>query len=147
MVHAIRVHQQGGPEVMKWESVEVPAPGPGQVRLKQHAVGVNYIDTYQRSGLYKLPLPFIPGSEGAGEVVAVGAGVTDFKVGDRGAYAGAVGGYAQERVMPADRLVKLPDNIDYKTGAAMMCATCCARPTRSAPAPRCCCTPPPAASA
>jgi NADPH:quinone reductase len=120
MVHAIRIHQTGGPEVMKWESVEVPAPGPGQVRLKQHAVGVNYIDIYQRSGLYKLPLPFVPGSEGAGEVVAVGPGVTDFKVGDRGAYAGAIGGYAEERVMPADRLVKLPDSIDYKTGAAMM---------------------------
>jgi NADPH:quinone reductase len=120
MAHAIRIHQNGGPEVLKWESVDVPAPGPGQVRLKQHAVGVNYIDTYQRSGLYKMPLPFAPGSEGAGEVVAVGPGVTDFKVGDRGAYAGALGGYADERVMPADRLVKLPDSIDYKTGAAMM---------------------------
>ena len=95
-------------------------PGPGQVRLKQHAVGVNFIDTYQRSGLYKLPLPLIPGNEGAGEVVAVGPGVTDFKVGDRGAYAGAVGGYAEERLMPADRLVKLPDAIDYETAAAMM---------------------------
>jgi NADPH2:quinone reductase len=120
MAHAIRIHQNGGPEVMQWETVDVPAPGPGQVRLKQHAVGVNYIDTYQRSGLYKLPMPFVPGSEGAGEVVAVGSGVTDFKVGDRGAYAGALGGYAQERVMPADRLVKLPDGIDYKTAAAMM---------------------------
>jgi NADPH2:quinone reductase len=100
--------------------VDVGDPGPGQVRLKQHAVGVNFIDTYQRSGLYKLPLPLIPGNEGAGEVVAVGPGVTDFKVGDRGAYAGAVGGYAEERLMPADRLVKLPDAIDYKTAAAMM---------------------------
>src|SRR5260221_8290012 len=113
MVHAIRIHQPGGPEVMKWESVEVPAPGPGQVRLKQHAVGVNYIDVYQRSGLYKMPTPFVAGSEGAGEVVAVGPGVTDFKVGDRGAYAGAGGGYAEERGMPADRLVELPDKIDY----------------------------------
>jgi NADPH2:quinone reductase len=120
MAHAIRVHQNGGPEVLKWDSVDVPAPGPGQVRLKQHAVGVNYIDVYQRSGLYKLPLPFVAGSEGAGEVTAVGSGVTEFKVGDRGAYAGALGGYAEERVMPADRLVKLPDSIDYKTGAAMM---------------------------
>jgi NADPH2:quinone reductase len=120
MVHAIRVHQTGGPEVLTWESVEVGDPGPGQVRLKQHAVGVNYIDTYQRSGLYKLPLPLIPGNEGAGEVVAVGPGVTEFKVGDRGAYAGAVGGYAEERLMPADRLVKLPNAIDYKTAAAMM---------------------------
>jgi NADPH:quinone reductase len=120
MVHAIRVHQTGGPEVLTWESVDVGAPGPGQVRLKQHAVGVNYIDTYQRSGLYKLPLPLVPGNEGAGEVVAVGPGVTEFKAGDRGAYAGAVGGYAEERLMPADRLVKLPDSIDYQTGAAMM---------------------------
>jgi NADPH2:quinone reductase len=120
MPYAIRVHQTGGPEVLKWESVDVGAPGQGQVRLKQHAVGVNFIDVYQRSGLYKLPLPLVPGNEGAGEVVAVGPGVTDFKVGDRGAYAGAVGSYADERLMPADRLVKLPDAIDYKTGAAMM---------------------------
>ena len=120
MVHAIRIHQNGGPEVMKWESVEVGEPGPGQVRLKQHAVGVNYIDTYHRSGLYKMQLPMSIGSEGAGEVTAVGPGVTEFKVGDRGAYAGAVGGYAEERLMPADRLVKLPDSIDYKTAAAMM---------------------------
>jgi NADPH2:quinone reductase len=120
MVHAIRIHQNGGPEVLQWESVDVPAPGPGQVRLKHHAIGVNFIDIYQRSGLYKLPMPFTLGSEGAGEVVAVGEGVTDFKVGDRGAYAGALGGYAEERVMPADRLVKLPASIDFKTGAAMM---------------------------
>jgi NADPH2:quinone reductase len=120
MVHAIRIHQNGGPEVLQWESVDVPAPGPGQVRLKHHAIGVNFIDIYQRSGLYKLPMPFTLGSEGAGEVVAVGEGVTDFKAGDRGAYAGALGGYAEERVMPADRLVKLPASIDYKTGAAMM---------------------------
>jgi NADPH:quinone reductase len=120
MVHAIRIHQPGGPEVMKWEDVDVGAPGPGQVRLKQHAIGVNYIDIYQRSGLYKMPTPFVAGSEGAGEVVAVGSGVTDFKVGDRGAYAGAMGGYAEERLIPADRLVKLPASIDYKTGAAMM---------------------------
>jgi NADPH2:quinone reductase len=120
MAHAIRVHQTGGPEVMKWESVDVGAPGQGQVRLKQHAVGVNFIDVYQRSGLYKLPLPLVPGNEGAGEVVAVGPGVTDFKVGDRGAYAGAIGSYADERLMPADRLVKLPNSIEYRTGAAMM---------------------------
>src|SRR2546423_14020073 len=103
MVHAIRIHQTGGPEVMKWDSVEVTAPGPGQVRLKQHGVGVNYIDVYQRSGLYKMPLPFVAGSEGSGEVVAVGPGVTAFKGGDRGAYAGAPGGYAEARVMAADR--------------------------------------------
>jgi NADPH2:quinone reductase len=120
MAHAIRVHKPGGPDELKWESVEVGEPGAGQVKLKQHAIGVNYIDVYQRSGLYKMPLPFVAGSEGAGEVIAVGSGVTDFKVGDRGAYAGAMGGYAEERLMPADRLVKLPDGIDYKTGAAMM---------------------------
>ena len=120
MAHAIRIHRYGGPEVLQWETDEVGQPGQGQVKFKQHAVGVNYIDVYQRSGLYKSPLPFIPGSEGAGEVVAVGPGVTDFKVGDRAAYAGALGGYAEERLMPADRLVKLPDTIDYKTGAAMM---------------------------
>jgi NADPH:quinone reductase len=120
MAHAIRIHRYGGPEVLQWETEEVGQPGQGQVKFKQRAVGVNYIDVYQRSGLYKSPLPFIPGSEGAGEVVAVGPGVTDFKVGDRAAYAGALGGYAEERLMPADRLVKLPDTIDYKTGAAMM---------------------------
>src|SRR5215468_8944394 len=120
MPHAVRIHRPGGPEVLQWDSVDVGAPGPGQVRLKQHAVGVNYIDIYQRSGLYKLSLPFVAGSEGAGEVTAVGAGVSEFRVGDRGAYAGAVGGYAEERLMPADRLVKLPDAIDYKTAAAMM---------------------------
>ena len=120
MAHAIRIHRYGGPEVLQWETDEVGQPGQGQVKFKQHAVGVNYIDVYQRSGLYKSPLPFIPGSEGAGEVVAVGPGVTDFKVGDRAAYAGALGGYAEERLMPADRLVKLPDTIDYTTGAAMM---------------------------
>jgi NADPH:quinone reductase len=120
MVHAIRIHQNGGPEVMQWESVEVGDPGPGQVRLKQHAIGVNYIDTYQRSGLYKMPMPFIPGNEGAGEVAAVDPGVTEYKVGDRAAYASPVGSYAQERLMPVDRLVKLPSSIDYKTGAAMM---------------------------
>jgi NADPH:quinone reductase len=120
MVHAIRIHQNGGPEVLKWENVDVPGPGPGQVRLKHHAIGVNFIDIYQRSGLYKLPMPFTLGSEGAGEVLAVGEGVSEFKVGDRGAYAGALGGYSEERVMPADRLVKLPASIDYKTGAAMM---------------------------
>ena len=120
MAHVIRIHANGGPEVMKYETVDVGAPGPGQVKLKQHAIGVNFIDVYQRSGLYKMPLPFVAGSEGAGEVIAVGPDVKDFKVGDRGAYAGALGGYADERLMPADRLVKLPDSIDYKTAAAMM---------------------------
>lgn len=120
MAQVVRIHAHGGPEVLKVEEVDVGEPGPGQVKLRQRAIGVNYIDTYQRSGLYKLPLPFVAGSEGAGEVIAVGPGVSEFKVGDRGAYAGAIGGYASERLMPADRLVKLPDSIDYKTAAAMM---------------------------
>ena len=120
MAHAIRIQAHGGPDVMKYEEVQVPAPGAGQVKLKQHAIGVNYIDTYHRSGLYPQTLPFTPGSEGAGEVTELGAGVTDFKVGDRVAYAGAGGGYATERLFPAERLVKLPDGIDYKTAAAMM---------------------------
>jgi NADPH:quinone reductase len=121
MVHAIRIHQYGGPEVMKWEPVEIGAPGPRQIRLKQHAVGLNYIDTYHRAGLYKLSsLPAVIGMEGAGEVVAVGPGVTDLKVGDRVAYANPVGGYAEERLIPADRVVKIPAGIEYKTAAGMM---------------------------
>ncbi len=121
MAHAIRVHEYGGPEAMKWEEVEVGAPGQGQIKVKHHAVGVNYIDTYQRTGLYKQPaMPFALGMEGAGEVTAVGAGVTEFKVGDRIAYAQPIGSYSTERVMPADRALKLPEGIDYKTAAAMM---------------------------
>ena len=120
MVHAIRIHQHGGPEVMKWEEVDVGEPGQGQVRLKHRAVGLNYIDTYHRSGLYNISLPAVLGTEGAGEITAVGSGVTDFKVGDRVAYAGLMGSYAEERLIPADRVVKLPDNIDDQTAAAMM---------------------------
>ena len=120
MAHAIRVHQHGGAEALKYETVEVGAPGAGQVKLKQHAIGVNFIDVYQRTGLYPQTLPFSPGNEGAGEVTAVGEGVTDLKVGDRVAYAGAIGAYASERLAPADKLVKLPDAISYETGAAMM---------------------------
>ena len=121
MANAIRVHEYGGPEKMKYEEVTVGAPGAGQVKLKQHAIGVNFIDVYQRTGLYKQPsMPFTPGNEGAGEVIAVGEGVTDLKVGDRVAYAGAVGSYASERLAPAAQMVKLPDAISYETGAAMM---------------------------
>ncbi len=121
MAHAMRVHEYGGPDVMKWETVDVGAPGQGQIKLKHHAIGVNYIDTYHRTGLYKQPaMPFTLGTEGAGEVLAVGAGVTDLKVGDRVAYAQPIGGYATERLMPADRAVKIPEGIDYKTAAAMM---------------------------
>ncbi len=121
MAHAVRVLKYGGPDVLAYEPIEVAAPGPGQLRLKQHAIGVNYIDTYLRTGLYPQPaMPFVPGMEGAGEVLAVGAGVAEFAVGDRVAYAGPAGGYASERLIPADRVVKLPAAIDYKTAAAMM---------------------------
>ena len=121
MAHAIRVHKYGGPEVLQWEEVEAGAPGQGQVKLKHHAVGVNFIDVYLRTGLYPQPsFPFVPGMEGAGEVTAVGAGVTDLKVGDRVAYAGAAGSYATERLIPADKVVKIPDGIEYKTAAGMM---------------------------
>lgn len=121
MTNAIRIHETGGPEVMKWEAVEVGNPSPGQVRIKQGAVGLNYIDVYFRTGTYPQDtIPFTPGMEGAGEVTAVGEGVTDFKPGDRVGYAMALGAYAEERLAPAERLVKLPDSIDDKTGAAMM---------------------------
>lgn len=121
MVHAIRIHEAGGPEVMKWEEVEVGAPGPGQIRLKNTAAGLNYIDTYHRSGLYKLPLPLVLGMEGAGTVTAVGDGVTDIKVGDRVAYASApLGSYSEERLMQADRVVVLPQGISDQTAAAIM---------------------------
>jgi NADPH2:quinone reductase len=120
MAYAVRVHAHGGADQLKYEEIEVGAPAAGQVKLRQHAIGVNFIDIYHRSGLYPQQLPFVPGSEGAGEVIAVGTGVTDLKVGDRVAYAGNLGGYASERVMGADRLVKIPDGIDYKTAASMM---------------------------
>lgn len=123
MTHAIRIHAHGGPEAMRWEEISVAAPGPGEVRIRQHAVGVNYIDIYQRTGLYKLPaLPAVLGMEGAGEIIAVGAGVSEFKVGCRVAYAGVPGGYAEERLIAADRVVRLPDAIGYDTAAAMMLA-------------------------
>ena len=120
MVQAVRIHAPGDSGALVWNTVEVGPPGPGEVRLKQHAIGVNYIDIYHRSGLYKLStLPAVIGMEGAGDVVAVGAGVTDLKVGDRVAYQGVLGGYAEERLIAADRLVKLPDAISYETAAAM----------------------------
>ncbi|MBO0757124.1 MAG: quinone oxidoreductase [Bradyrhizobiaceae bacterium] len=122
MVTAVRVHRAGGPEVLTFEEIEVPAPGPGQIRIKQKACGINYIDTYFRQGMYPSPvgMPFVAGNEGAGDVVAVGSGVTDIKVGDRVAYVVGLGGYAAERVLPADRAVKLPDNISYEQAAGMM---------------------------
>jgi NADPH:quinone reductase len=121
MTHAIRIHGHGGPEVMKWEAVEVGQPGPGEVRIRQTAIGLNYIDVYHRSGLYKLTsFPAVIGMEGAGEVTAVGPGVTDLKVGDRVAYAGVLGAYAEERLIAADRLVKLPDFISDQVAASVM---------------------------
>ena len=120
MAHAIRIHKFGGPEMLHWEEVEVGAPGPGQVKLKQTAVGLNYIDVYHRTGLYPLPLPFIPGMEAAGIVEMAGAGVADLKSGDRVAYASAIGAYADTRLIEADRVVKLPDTIDDRSAAAMM---------------------------
>ncbi|MGB4877234.1 MAG: quinone oxidoreductase [Candidatus Competibacter sp.] len=122
MPKAIRIHQHGGPEILRWEEVEVGDPGPGQVRIRHGAVGLNYIDVYHRTGLYPLPsLPWTLGMEGAGRIEAVGDGVTEFKVGDRVAYASPpLGAYAEVRLMPADRVVALPHAIDDKTAAAMM---------------------------
>jgi NADPH:quinone reductase len=121
MTKAIRIHQNGGPEVMQWEDVPTPEPGTGEALIKHEAVGLNYIDVYFRSGLYKAPhMPLTIGMEGAGTVLAVGAGVTDVKPGDRVAYAGPIGGYATQRTIAADRLVALPDAISFTTGAAMM---------------------------
>lgn len=122
MVAAVRVHKVGGPEVLTFEDIQVPAPGEGQLKIKQHACGVNFIDTYFRSGLYPSPtgLPFVAGNEGAGEVIEVGSGVSGFKVGDRVAYVVPLGAYAQERLLPAARAVKVPDNISYEQAAAMM---------------------------
>jgi NADPH:quinone reductase len=121
MTKAIRIHEHGGPEVMKFEDVEVGSPGPGQVRIRQTAIGVNFIDTYFRTGLYKVPtMPFIPGNEGAGVVTEIGPDVTGFSVGDRVAYAGGLGSYAEERLSPAATLVKIPDGVSDETAAAMM---------------------------
>ncbi|MEI7607352.1 MAG: quinone oxidoreductase [Rhodospirillaceae bacterium] len=121
MSHAVRIHEFGGPEVLRWDEVSVGEPGPGEVRLRQAAIGLNYIDTYHRTGLYKLPaLPAVIGVEGAGEVEAVGPGVTSVKPGDRVAYAGPIGGYAETRLIAADRLVLLPDWLDYIQAAGMM---------------------------
>jgi NADPH2:quinone reductase len=121
MSHAIRVHSAGGPEVMVWEQVPTPEPGPGQVLIEHAAVGLNFIDVYFRSGLYKTPLPMTPGMEGAGTVVRLGAGVTDFAEGDRVAYSSMpLGAYAERRVMPADRLVRLPPGISFEAAAGMM---------------------------
>jgi len=120
MSHAIKVHQVGGPEVLRWEPTTVGTADAGQVRLQQTAVGLNFIDVYHRTGLYPLPLPFIPGMEAAGIVDAVGAGVTHLKPGDRVAYASVIGAYAESRLIAAERLIKLPDSIDDISAASMM---------------------------
>jgi len=121
MTKAIRVHDYGGPEVLTWEEVEVGEPGPGQVRIKQTAIGLNYIDVYGRTGLYPQDaLPFIPGMEGAGVVTALGEGVRDLKVGRRVAYAGPIGAYAEERLVAADRVVRIPESVSDETAAAIM---------------------------
>ena len=122
MTHAIRIHEPGGPEKLIWEAVDVPEPGPGEVRLEHKAVGLNYIDVYHRSGLYPVAaLPTAIGLEAAGVVTALGDGVTEVAVGDRVAYASPpLGAYCEARVMPADKVVKLPDSIDDNTAAGMM---------------------------
>lgn len=120
MPHAIKVHETGGPEVLKWEEVEVGAPGPRQVKIRQDAAGLNFIDVYHRTGLYKQQLPFTPGVEGAGIVEAVGPAVENVKTGDRVTYASQIGGYAEERLINADRLVKLPPEVSTEQAAAMM---------------------------
>ena len=121
MAMAIRIHEHGGPEKMQWEEVAVADPGPGEVKLTQSVVGLNYIDVYHRTGLYPMELPGAIGLEGAGTVSAVGEGVTEFKEGDRVAYAAPpVGAYASERIIPCHRLVKIPDSISDETAGAMM---------------------------
>ncbi|KAF1042006.1 quinone oxidoreductase family protein [Xylophilus sp.] len=121
MINAIRVHQTGGPEVLQYEQIEIGEPGAGEAKVRHEAIGLNFIDVYFRTGLYKAAqMPFTPGNEGAGIVVAVGSGVENLKVGDRVAYAAMPGSYAEERILPADRLVKVPDSIELKTAAAMI---------------------------
>ena len=120
MPHSIRIHETGGPEKLQWEEVEAGLPGPGEVLVRNTAVGLNFIDTYHRSGLYPMPLPLTLGMEGAGIVEKLGEKVTEFKIGDRVAYCNPIGAYAQLLLRPADRLVKIPAGIDDQTAAAIM---------------------------
>lgn len=121
MINAIRVHQTGGPDVLQYEQIEIGEPGPGEAKVRHEAIGLNFIDVYFRTGLYKAAqMPFIPGNEGAGIVVAVGAGVDNVRVGDRVAYAATLGSYADERILSADRLLNVPETIELKSAAAMM---------------------------
>lgn len=123
MTKAIRIHETGGPEVLRWEDVDLAEPKQGEIRIRHTAVGLNFIDVYFRTGLYPTPpLPFVPGLEAAGVVDAVGSGVTELKVGDRVAYGqpGAMGAYSQERLIPVEKVVRIPDGIEDQTAAAMM---------------------------
>lgn len=120
MSRAFVVREYGGPEQLKLEELEVAAPGPGQIKIRNRAIGLNFVDVYQRTGLYATPLPFVAGNEGAGEVMAVGPGVTGFSPGDRIAYQGPVGAYADERLLPADKAVHLPDGISDEVAAAAL---------------------------
>ena len=120
MAKAIRFHKTGGPEVLQLDDVQVGDPGQGQVRIRHTAIGVNFVDTYQRSGLYPMPLPQVAGNEGAGVVEAVGPGVTDLKAGDRVCYTGLIGSYCESRVVPAERMVKLPQGITEEQAASML---------------------------
>jgi NADPH2:quinone reductase len=120
MVKAIRAHGPGGPEVLQFEDVELQSPAAGQIQIAHRAIGVNYIDIYRRTGAYPAEYPFIPGHEGAGEVIAVGDGVDGFKVGDRVAYVGSLGGYSEARNVEASAVVALPKSFSFETGAVMM---------------------------
>lgn len=122
MVKAVRIHQLGGPEALTYEDVSIGTPGPGEAHIRNEAIGLNFIDVYYRTGLYASPsgLPLIPGHEGAGVVLAVGPDVKDLQVGDRVAYTDRIGAYAEERLIPADRLVKVPDGIPLRQAASMM---------------------------
>ncbi len=120
MSRAYFVRAIGGPEVMQIEERELAAPGPGEIKLRNHAIGINFVDTYQRNGLYPMTLPFVPGNEGAGEVTAVGPDVTEFRVGDRVGYTGPAGAYADERLLPVGKAVPIPNDISYEVAAAAM---------------------------
>ena len=121
MVKAIRIHKTGGPEVLQLEDITLPAPGPGELLVRNRAIGLNFIDTYFRTGLYPAPhLPFVPGNEAAGEVVSVGPGVTEFKPGDRVAYVATLGSYAEERIAAVNSTVALPEAVSFEAAASMM---------------------------
>ncbi len=121
MVKAIRVHKVGGPEVLSYEDITLPQPGPGEVLVRNRAIGLNFIDTYFRTGLYPAPqMPFVPGNEGAGEVLAVGANVAEFRPGDRVAYVATLGSYADERIVAVNSVVALPEAVSFEAAASMM---------------------------